>query len=304
MAGFSKLEIDAKLVLKDCSPLWIARDFDGKQGIDIIVTAALELLDGNPLHALTLRQEGEIATPFSFSRVSSGFSSMVMGEGRRLAWSMISLDHLIVVADGPEPIDEIDPFSAILTDRGFPIIDYRKFKETQAPEALAPHFKGTVFDISELVKSWGIRISEDDFAGYDLKTFRAFIYSSDIQSINEVELLFSPGSRRALVFAITSRGNGEIKLLSLSGARSSLKSTHPTSNHTRTFEIEPVIDESDTYVEILFHYAEVFEGKSGVSLNSSVTVESGEFLKVLEKENADGTVSLIELKAEKLEILD
>ncbi len=295
MDDFPTLKTEGSFSIPNQFPVWFARNYNGKQGIDLLVTATLVLADGTPFLESIMRQEGEIAKPFLITEIYPESGNIAIGEKHRLIWSKTPIDMLVYL-DNPTLKDlDMDPFAAQKPD-----IDERiKLNEVIVPNILNPHFHGKVFDIRDALKRSGVTIHDNDFAGFDPKTQRAFLYSSDVGKIDMFEQLFSFGCcLQATNLAVTLRGVGEMRLMTRSGQKSYLSSLDPQSKKTRNVEIEPTIADNPNNVDLRCNYSEKIGEKTTHALATSVTLETGKFLKLSEKVKADGSKETMEIKVE------
>lgn len=289
------LQIESSISIANNSPVWFARSFNGKQGIDLMVTTTLVLIEGSPFHELIMRQEGDKIKPISTSELYPGSGDIAIGEKHRLIWLATPPDILRMLDNQQGANSEDDPFAAQKPDMG----KRSKFKDVKVPNILNPHFYGTVIDIRDALKQNGITIHENDFAGYDPKTHRAFLYSSAVAKIDMFEQLFSFGCCLQVTnLAVTLRGVGEMRLMTRSGQKSWLSSLDSQSKQTRNFEVEPTIGENESIIDLRCNFSEKIGEKTLHSLNTSVTLEAGKFIKISEKTRADGTKEAMEVKAE------
>ncbi len=294
LADSSKLEIDTSTSLRDRSGVWLARDYDAKTGMDIRLTASIELLDGTPYSDVTLRQENGLAVPF---RVDTNFPQPVaIGDGWLIAYFIGDMNFRHMFADQE---NDSDPFAATPKEAiPFP----KGMAEVQVPEKLAPHFAGSVFDLSDKLKNMGLVFKEGDLAGYDPRSQGIFMYSTDKNELDKFEQLFCfMGCGSPNTLAITTRGNGEMMLIARSGQKASLKSTRPELNLTRELEVEPTMGESDI-VDLRVLYVEKSGNTLVKSLNSSATLNVGKFAKLMEGALSDSKETNMEIKAEITEV--
>lgn len=188
-----KSKFDTSVTLLNELPIWLAREFDGKNGIDIMVTVTSELVDGTPFSEAVLRQEGNGIMPFPGEIRHGKSGNIAIGEKVRLIWYPVPIMELLVhigVVKFPEDDEAEDPFAAITAiDPEKNIFDESKLKTITVPEILAPHVPSSVFDIGDFFKDQGIHISKEDLIGYDYKNQRVFFYSSDTNELYKFQKL-------------------------------------------------------------------------------------------------------------------
>ena len=168
------VEVETATTLRDRASVWIARDFDGKSGVDIRISLNVELADGTSQHEAIQIQEGNtiLAYPLNspFSQYFSHHGKVAIENKGWLVWESFSADSLHSLLSFDENQEGADPFAA--TEK--PRVDFSAFKEVQPPTALVQFMGVSVFDLSDVFKRLGIDVSKDDFAGYDLRTGRIF----------------------------------------------------------------------------------------------------------------------------------
>jgi hypothetical protein len=304
----STSKFDTCVVPEDGLPLWLAREFDGKNGVDVMITATAELVDGTPVSQAVMRQEGNAIMPFPSHMRYWKSDNIAIGEKSRLIWCSVPLKNIFRIfrlVEIREDKKMDDPFAAA-GDSDKPekmvIVDESKLKLLAAPAILAPHFHGSVFDFSGLDNALGLEVSEGDLLGYDYKNQRIFIYSPDIKALLQFEkMLPSAIEMNPISLVTTVRGNGELRLISRSGIKSSIEITHPKSKQTRYFQVELAVGEDDTHVDAAFTYHDRIGEQFMKSIESDATMVVGEPIKFLEKGKADGAKEALEMK---VEILD
>lgn len=301
----STSKFETCVVPEDGTLLWLAREFDGKNGVDIMVTATAELVDGSPVSQAVMRQEGNTVMPFPSHLRYWKSDNIAIGEKSRLIWCSLPLKdifrffHLVEIREDKK-ID--DPFAAG-GDADVPekmlMVDESKLKLITAPEILAPHFRGPVFDFSGLGNTLGLEFPEGDLLGYDYKNQRFFIYSSDINVLLQFEKILSlENGMNPISLVTTVKGNGELRMISRSGLKSSIETTHPKFNQTRSFQVELIVDESNTYLHAEYAYHDKIGEKVMNLVESDATMVFGEPLRISEKNKADGTKEAVEVKVE------
>ncbi len=303
----STSKFDTRVVPKDDgTPLWLAREFDGKIGIDIVLTATSELVDGTPISEAIMRQEGDTVIPFPSDIRYWKSDNVAIGEKSRLILCSVPLKVIFRIFGLVKyPEDKIinDPFATTAdVVKQEKIIDESKLKMITAPKILGPRIRGSVFDFGDLDNTLGLKIPEGDLLGYDYVNQRIFIYSSDIKALLQFEkMCTSVIELNPISLVTTVRGNGEIRLISRSGIKSSIEVTHPKSKQTRYFQVEPSIGEDVTHVDASFTYQDRIGEKMMISMKSSLSLVVGESLKFLEKSKADGSKEAMEVKVEVLD---
>lgn len=292
------LEINTAVSLHGVKGLWVARDFDGKSGTDIRVTAAIELPDGTPYVEMILKQEGDAVVPFRVDRSEAKRIAIEGGGWLASAW----LDHksarVILFGGGS---DDDDPFAEAETK---PKILFDDLPTAQTPDKLGPYFGGEVIDLREAIRNIGIKFGENDFAGYDPRIQRVFMYSENEAEIDKFEQVFmmACGGGMPKLIAFSSRGGGEMRLLARSGQKANLKSSRTDPKQTRDLDIEPTLGQNEMLLDLRIFYEEKHVEKLMRGLNSSLSLVPGELLEILKSKVPGGNESKLEIKAEILEL--
>jgi hypothetical protein len=299
-------KFDTSVSLMTGSPLWLARAYDGKNGVDIMVTATPELVDGTPYAELVMRQEGNNIMPFPGDMRNRKSGNIEIGDNYSLIWQPIPIDRLlsyIGVAE-PEQDSHTDPFGPVgANEKERNMLDKFKLKTLTAPDVIAPHIQGSVVDLGDYFKATGIHVPKGDLIGYDCKNQRVFIYSSDSGELDKFQsffMLFEHQTPTSLV--ITVRDKGELRLMSRSGIKATIESTNSKSKQTRFFHVEPTLGENLTYVDARFTYQDKIGEQLINSIDSSATLEAGKPLKISEKNKVDGSKEAMEMKVEILKL--
>ncbi len=297
LPGAPDLEINTALSFKAGGNIWVARDFDGKSGTDIRVTATIELPDGTPYAEMMMRQEGNSAAPFRVDR--SGRKPIAIEGGGLLVSAWLSFKDVRQFITG-EKATETDPFAVspdVVADLdGLPI--------TQVPKKLEPYFGGEVVDMRETIRKMGIIVGEDDFVGFDPRSQRIFMFSKNNDEIEKFEMVFDslcclhPPEN----MVVTLRETGQTRLVGRSGRKASLKSSRPETKQTRIFEVEPTSDGEGKLVDLRVLYEEKSGEKVIKDINTAITLNVGDSLDIMTSKAPDGTASAMEIKAEILEV--
>lgn len=292
---FPQVDIQTTAVIPNGAGVWIAREFNGKRGVDVRIRSELELSDGTPFAQAALRQEGKIVKPFILDRTPR--KPVAMDDGAWLVFAWADFDTIVGLFEIQEDGDEIDPFAEEEPSVGKRA--HNSLPQARVPEILAPYFSGSVISLNEILKKNGLNLKDGDFAGFDPTVGQVFLHSSDKMELDKFESLFEIyHHRRVSHSAITFRGNGRMRLVARSGRIAKLKSTDPASKHSRLLEIEPTIGENNDLVDLRL----LFEEKSGEemirSLNTSTTLLTGKFVELLKDTRSDKTGTSMEFKAE------
>lgn len=261
------LEIDTALTFHTGQPMWIARDFDGRQGIDLRVTAQVVLTDGSPYEdAIRLQSGNESKSLMPQRRELS--RHRVQGN-RWLALSSFSLADLAAM-DSPGGTDSgVDPFAEPPQPPPPVRINY---PQMDVPQELRPWVGGRAFDLRDFMKNAGIGVKPDDFAGFDPIGGTIFFYSDSETELDKFEALFTACCNllpRAL--KLTLDGSGQSILMARSGQKAKLLRRIAEDKVSRFLEIEPTIGENDDLIDLRLNYETV--GESALKLNTATTLQ-------------------------------
>ncbi len=293
--GASDLEIQTGLSFKADDKVWVGRDFDGKTGIDLRVSAAIETPDGTPYAEIMMRQEGSAAVPFRVDR--SGRKPIAIEGGGQLvsAWLDFRLAKEFITG---VKVDETDPFA--VDPDAEPAPDLDGLPTANVPEKLEPYFGGEVLDMREIIRKMGVLVGENDFVGFDFRSQRVFIFSKDEDVLDMFEQLFTPFCCLPPPdnVAVTLQETGQRMLIGRSGQKAGMTSTQPETKRTCNFEIEPTSNGDTTLVDLRAFYEEKLGEEVTKNFNTAVTLVAGDFLEIMTTKAPDGTESAMKIKAE------
>lgn len=295
LPGHPGMDLKTAFTCQPGKPLWVARDFDGNKGLDLRVSAAIELIDGTPADEIFLIQEGDAAIPLVVERAE--LKRHRIGDKHWLAalW-MEPQSVLDMITPESSEMRSADPFAEPpprdVSAR--PIL-----AGVSVPEILKPWFSHPVLDLRELMKNSGVVSAEfTGFAGYDLLSRRIFIFSNDGLELDKFEQLFSGGYNRSpRSVVVTLDGNGQTRLVTRSGVLSRLDRKGDEQKVIRSLEIEPTFG-SDDLIDIRLETVDNTKATSGELLKSAVRLKSGEPLDLLVGSAPDGKETSLRIKAE------
>jgi hypothetical protein len=295
LPGHPGMDFKTAFTCQPGKPLWVARDFGGNKGLDVRVSAAIELIDGTPANEIFLIQEGDAANPLVVERAE--LKRHRIGDKHWLAalW-MEPQSVLDMITPESSEMRSADPFAESplrdVSERPLPA-------GVSVPEIHKPWFSHPVLDLREFMKNSGVVSAEfTGFSGYDLLSRRIFIFSNDGLELDKFEQLFSGGcnlSPRLVV--VTLDGNGQTRLVTRSGALSRLVRKGGEQKIIRSLEIEPTVG-SDGLIDIRLEAVDNTKATPGELLKSAVLLRSGEPLAVLVGSAPDGKESSLRIKAE------
>ena len=288
-----KMNFNCSVCLSSGTSLWLARDFDGKTGLDFLISNRIELVDGTPVDEAMMIQKGNQAEP-------------VIPDRRQASRHRIGDDGWLVIQwldpselhswGGANNLNE-DPFAEKQPDQ---IRESLKLEEVTAPEKIQSWFNGPVWNVAELIRQSGAILTESKaFAGYDPRSRCVFLFTNDIVEADRFESLFSMGCIRFPKHVeVSVKGRGQTRLITRSGQKSSLSRTEDGKDPIRFLEIEPTIGEMAGLLDLRFNYRNGTGKPPLETIQSAVTLMSGDSINVLETSSDRVAASPLRLKAE------
>jgi len=273
-----KLELKTSLFLDNDHSTWIARDFDGKQGLDLLVTACVEMTDGTPIREAMRLQAGNKVKSL-VPTVSEPMRHRI-GDNRWLCLVPLSMEEL---AEFESPADgkESDPFAEPPRDQPRKSL---RLTEVDVPKALHPWVGRRGLDLNETMRNTGITIKPEDFAGYNPASATIFLYSDSEHEIDKFEMLFaSMGGDRfpALSRLHLEENPGQTVLAACSGRNSSLARYGTENKLSKCVEIQPFVGRKGDLIDLRIHYENKAEKQLGTLFNASSTLSVGQYQDLL-----------------------
>lgn len=288
-----KLELKTSLFLDNDHSTWIARDFDGKQGLDLRITACVEMTDGTPLRdAMRLQPGHEIKSLVPM--VSEPMRHQI-GESRWLCLAPSSMEELAEFDQPPARETESDPFAEP------PLIKRKKnlnMTEVDVPKALHPWVGRRALDLNETMRNTGITIKPEDFAGYNPTSATIFLYSDSEHEIDKFEMLFASmgGDRFPALSRLHLEENPGLTVLAACSGRNSSLTRYCTENKlSKCVEIQPVVGEKGDLIDLRIYYENKANKQLGSLFNASSTLSVDQYQDLLT--GSDGK-PLLRAKAE------
>ncbi len=290
------LDLESGFPFRSGSSIWAARDFDGKNGMDLRISASIELLNGTPLSHALMIQKGETAIP-----IVADHMQMQKHRVDDKSWlSIYYFDPANLVDQVSIDTSEEDPF-AVAAPKKAQKPDC--FKEVMVPEILRPWFSRPVWDLREWVREVGLDLKdENDFVGYDPLNQKIFILSESEDLLDIFESLWSFNScGHAAMIIANLDGVGHTRLVARSGQISYLKRTIADQKEIRFLEIEPVLGLPDDLIDFRLTLRDTSVAQRIESLKTSFTLRTGRTLEVISGDYGGGKNAL-RLKAEVMRI--
>lgn len=286
-----KLNFKASLALRNGQPMWIARDFDGKQGLDLRITARVETNDATPFQDAMRLQVGNESQSLVPSIIEPARHRVA--DNRWLSVASLSPDQLMEYDPSHKPGSQVDPFA----DPPESPTEVRfNYQEVEVAEALRPWIGGRAFDLSQTIRNSGINMGSGDSAGFDPIRGIVFLDSGSETELDKFEALFSGGCwLPAKNIRLSTEGSGHALLTTRSGTTASLTRTDSANKTTKTVKIEPLVGENGDLIDLRIHSETRANTESGTLFNASNTLCVGQYQDLLT--GSDGK-PLLRAKAE------
>lgn len=290
------LEFNTGITTTSGTALWVARDFNGTKGLDLRISACIELMDGTPLSQALMIQRGDAATPIEVDR-----RDMRKRRIEDKGWLITQWIDPGSLAELASPDTPVDPFAEPDPKE---VPKPHPFKEVMVPEILRPWFDRPVWDLRGLTRDQGLDLKDGaDFVGYDPLTQRIFIFSNSEHLLDMFEQLYSYiCSRRPAMLVATLDGNGQTRLVTRSGLLCRLKRTLAGDKELRLLEIEPIIGEMNDLIDLRLCYRDESMAQQKQSITTAVTLSNGRALELISGGAGDATKSSLSVKAEVIQV--
>lgn len=262
-------------------PSWIARfDLEGK-GYDLVLSGALERLDGGPLRNHVLVADGnEIRSiPRSLRPDTLG----VAGDGmvRSIPFPSSGLERLCVPASGKDH-GESDPFVSPGNDEETRV----SFTDTPVPEELTRMLGDAALDLRPFEKGSGMVVPDGDFITYDLRGGALVHYTRSKERVSLMDGWFIFDCRVPAKLVAISSGDGRLRLVG-PGNQKARMDVKRDGESLFAMEMEPVIGEGERFIESLLDFADKI---SDLTYRSTMTFSRGRDTEVVRGDQ--GTLTL------------
>jgi hypothetical protein len=295
--GQARIEVNTEFIQQTGAKLWLARDYDGKAGLDIVVSVSPSSADGsNPEKELLMIQKGDDAMSLGSAYVRWNEPTIRIGEFGWLTRVRADQKLLQELLSNEKQQPQVDPFG----DCQVPPVELPRLEAIVPPAILRPWLDHEVLDARE----WGKKINAammgpDTFIGYDPIAGCLYFYSPDKQKAKVFGQNFAvlDGDLPPLVIA-TLEGPGQVRLLSKSGQKAGLTRTTDGNQETRGFEFEPTIRENDNMIDMRMFFSDKPNPQQAVHLNTSFTLNAGQSLEVFSGTGGEAEKTGLTMKAE------
>jgi hypothetical protein len=295
------MRVNTSFSMRDGKSLWIARDFDGKKGLDLKVASSVELMDGTSCRERVMIQRNGEKWPISPKHIQRDERSTRVADKGWLTCVYLSVRNLRELLllenidrpgadpfkDPPQELPEILPHSLAV----------------KPPEFLQDRVRHEVLNANEWIKKCIPNLEmEGTFSGYDPIEERMYFFSPNQVSANAVCEAFSTLScEKNLLIISTLDGQAQTRLIGKSGQKTSLTRPLNTETNIRGLEIEPTIGESEDLIEFRFSFENKEDQQHVTRINSSTLLQVGKFSELFSV--ADGGTGKTSVSA-KVEILE
>ena len=299
------LRVNTAFTLKSGCPLWVARDFDGKQGLDLQASGTLESMDGTPLREVMMIQKGNATQSLWPQQRSHEYERVPVEGGGWLMSCFMSPGQLEEIIKGSRQSSEADPF-AEPSEQERPKLP--RAASVKPPALISSSLDHEVLDATEWLRKGVLNLAGNlelrgSFVGYDPIGQRFYFYSSNQTAVEMVSQLLTPMcNHRPALLGVTLDGVGQTRLIGKSGQKASLERITGKETVERSFEIEPTIGENDDVMDLRFVFEDRTDAKKITEINSSNTLSVGKPLEVFSDMGADRETRSLRLMGEVLRI--
>ncbi len=286
----TRITFNSSVSLPDGKSGWVAREFDGKKGMDLRIIASIELEDGSVASEVMLIQKGTTSEPVHVDR--KGTKRHRLGAERWMAYQFNSANFLQALFEQESDFEETSLRSEDVRDK-------LGIVETQAPDSIRKWFDGPVWDIGGKMKEKEvIPANSSAFAGYDPISNRVFLHSDSAEEIEKFEQLFLvlDGEPPKAVVATLS-GVGQTRIMMPSCNAGSLELWDDEENLIRRVQVYSEISEENNTVEMYLDYFDQSDSPRKGEFKATVTSKAGEPVEVLGGTSENGDPFSIRLSA-------
>jgi len=286
LPGQLAMEVNTQFRLQEGKPLWVARDFDGEKGTDLVIGAEVLLPDGAPASGVVMRESrGRLVTIWPMKH-PSGLTQLPDGSWLFIRPVGYDMWHYCMYGEFPKDTEtESDPFAEPSPGSRPRPAELPVVPEIAPPAILEPWVDHDTLDMRDLVKKVLPDLDrEKDFAGYNPLTGYLYFVTPSYETASLVSQLFTPmdcGNYTTLV--ATLGGKGQTRLVSDSGLKASL-SRNGKDGESPAFHwaIEPSAADSSEVAEIRMSLEDTRNPAGGLKLEQdTMSVDVGKPVEIL-----------------------
>lgn len=268
------MRVNTSFSLGDAKSHWIARDFDGKKGLDLKVASSIESMDGTPVRERVMIQRSDEKLPISPSRSQPDQVSTRVGDKGWFTYFHLDLETfretLSLPKIGPP---EVDPFQdppqeePEILPHSLPV---------KPPEFLQDWVSHEVLNANEWIKESipGLEM-EGTFSGYDPIEERMYFFSPNELTADTVCMFLSASYCSKAEFISTLSGQGQTRLICKSGKKASLARPLNTETNLLYLEIEPTIGGAGDLADFRFSFENKRDQMQVTRINGDATLQVG-----------------------------
>lgn len=294
VSGQPRMEVNTAFTLQPGKALWVARDFDGKKGLDLSVSGVIESLDGVPYRERMMIQKMEKAVPL----IPESLEMQRAGEEGWFVSRWVSPRDLMEQLSPGSAHPVADPF-AVPSQEDSTVLP--SVPTVSPPEFLSPWLDHEVLD----ARAWVEKIAPylkngENFIGYDPLFERLYFYSPKQGLAESFDQAFTPFCSLPWpkLIAATVDGKRQTRLVAKSGQKASLTRNSDEKSELLSMEIEPTSGENDEIIDMRLDYSDEENPNATTCLKTSATLTAGKPLELLSGATEDGGKSSLRLKAE------
>ncbi|HEX5791560.1 MAG TPA: hypothetical protein VFY13_10410 [Luteolibacter sp.] len=285
--GHAPIEVNAAFAVTLGQAVWIARDFDGREGLDIQACAQAEFIDGTPaVEAVLIQREGK-AAPCGI-KDSFEFQTQRVDETHWLT----SIEHPAEVMARLYGYGQSEPEAG--NGKEPPFHEGPKvIKEATVPAALRGRYPQPVWDLRDIMNQFGLMLVDEDFVGYDPKASTVFLFTADPVKVDMFEALFSiqcpqPPSQQIVVWDLL----GQSRIICRSGEFAVISRMRPEQKPDqkplRHLKVELTIGEDDTLASLRIEADEHSHPESHFSITAAHTIQTNQWKTIAESDTKGG----------------
>lgn len=301
--GQLPLRVNTAFPLKRESSLWVARDFDGKQGLDLKVSGAQESVDGTPLREVVMIQKGNRTQPLWPQQKSREYEPAMVAGGGWLMSCWMTPGQLEEIIKGSSGSNGADPFAEPTEQKRAKL---PRAASVKPPALISSSLDHEVLDATEVLRKVALNLGVDlsgGFAGYDPIEQRLYFYSQNQNAVDLVSQYMPMGCNlRPALVGVTLEGSGQERLIAKSGQKASLERIGGEETTLRRLEIEPTIGENDDVMDFRFVFEDREDARKVTQINSCNTLSEGKPLEIFSAKGSDGETRSLRLMGEVLRI--
>lgn len=301
-----RLEVNTAFILKAGSPLWVARDFDDKRGLDLQVLGMLESMEGTPLREVVMIQKkGNESRSLWPQQRSDEYEPVLVGGAGWIMSCLMSPGELASFLKVSPESNQTDPFAEQIMPERTKLLLTTSVKPPALISSILDH---EVLDATEwfrkVVPNLGENLdSSGSFAGYDPIGQRLYFYSPSQRMVDSMrQYVMQMCNLHPALVRVALDGIGQTRLIGKSGQKASLKRIVDKETIRRSLEIEPLIGENDDVVDLRFKFEDRADARKISEINSSNSLSDGKALEILTGKWPDGEVRSLRMTTEILRI--